>query len=276
MDWDAYTNRLFQIESGGNPNAVTGSNRGLGQFSPDLEAKYGITDANRTDRNAQAQAVQGLAQDNAAAFQKSMGRAPTPAELYLAHQQGAAGAPALLKADPSSPAWQAIRPYYNSDAMAQKAITGNIPSTHALYGRSPNDVSAGDFSNMWLTKFGGSAPAGNTSSLPGAPVAAAAPSVPPGSGVAAAPDASAPMDIRPLTPPAPQEAAGAAAPAGMIDPNKLAQMAGKFGNGNGMLNSGNQGMSQAAQDMLAPSRINGGTPMSQMMKQQLLASILKR
>ena len=40
------------------------------------------------------------AEDNAAYFTKSMGRAPTPAELYLMHQQGIAGGPALLKADP--------------------------------------------------------------------------------------------------------------------------------------------------------------------------------
>src|SRR4051812_4952707 len=100
MDWDAYTNRLFQIESGGNPNAVTGSNRGLGQFSPDLEAKYGISDANRTDPAAQAAAVRQNGLANMPGLTKALGREPTPAELYIAHQQGIAGGPALLTADP--------------------------------------------------------------------------------------------------------------------------------------------------------------------------------
>ena len=54
-----YANRLFHIESGGDPNATSpgGRNKGLAQFSPDLEAKYGITDANRTDPHAQLSAV---------------------------------------------------------------------------------------------------------------------------------------------------------------------------------------------------------------------------
>ena len=56
-DASGFVKRLFQVESGGDPNAVTGSNRGLGQFSPDMEAKYGINDQNRTDPNAQARAV---------------------------------------------------------------------------------------------------------------------------------------------------------------------------------------------------------------------------
>ena len=260
MDWNAYTNRLFQIESGGNPNAVTGSNRGLGQFSPDLEAKYGLSDANRTDRDAQAQAVQRLGQDNAGYFQKTMGRAPSPAELYLMHQQGVAGGPALLKADPGKAAWEAIRPYYKNDAIAQQAITGNIPRGHALYGRSPGDITAGDFTNMWLTKFGGSPPA------------TAAPAV------ADAAPAGPPTDLRPLTPPAPmagpESSGGVMNALGMIDPNKMIATANKFGPGNGMLNA--QKTSPEVEAMLAPTRINAGTPMSQMMRQQLLASILKR
>lgn len=265
MDWDAYTNRLFQIESGGNPNAVTGSNRGLGQFSPDLEAQYGITDANRSDPNAQAAAVRQNAMANMPGLTKALGREPTPAEMYIAHQQGIAGGPALLTAEPNQAAWQAIRPFYKNDSIAQQAITGNIPRGHELYGRDPNNITAADFTNLWKTKFGG---APSPTQVAAAPMA--------GSPVDAAP----PTDIRPLTPPAPLAGPPTAGESinnalGMIDPNKLATTAGKFGPGMGMLNSPKQVNPEVAA-MMQPTRINGGTPMSQMLRQQLLASILKR
>lgn len=149
----AYIARLFKIESGGDPSAVTGSNRGLGQFGPQEEARYGISDANRTDPNAQAAAVQREAQEHASTLRRSLGRDPSPGELYLTHQQGQAGGPALLSADPTTPAWQAIRPYYKSDAIAKQAITGNIPSDHPLYRQDANNVTAGAFRDLWINKF---------------------------------------------------------------------------------------------------------------------------
>lgn len=148
-----YTSRLFQLESGGNPNAQSGSYRGLGQFGPAEEKQYGITDY--TDPNQQATAVAREAQTNAPALSKALGRAPTAGELYLTHQQGIAGGPALLTADPGTPAWQAIRPYYKSDAAAQKAITGNIPKGSALDGLDVDKVTAGNFSKFWVSKFEG-------------------------------------------------------------------------------------------------------------------------
>ena len=129
---DPYTARLFQIESGGNPNAVSGSNQGLGQFGPGEQAKYGITDP--TNPQQQISAVAQERADQTPMLASKLGRDPTPGELYLTHQQGVAGGPALLTADPSLPAWQAIRPYYKSDAVAQRAITGNIPKGSPLYG----------------------------------------------------------------------------------------------------------------------------------------------
>ncbi len=148
-----YVARLFQIESGGNPNAVTGSNRGLGQFGPQEEAKYGLSDANRTSPQAQADAVHREAIEHAAALRRVLGRDPTPGEQYLTHQQGIAGGPALLNADPTMPAWQAIRPFYKNDAIARLAITGNIPGNHPLRGTDPDKITAGDFRNLWVSKF---------------------------------------------------------------------------------------------------------------------------
>jgi hypothetical protein len=182
MQYPGYIARLFQIESGGNPNAVTGSNRGLGQFGPAEEAKYGITDANRSSYDAQAAAVAREASEHLPLLQKALGRPPTAGETYLTHQQGVAGGPALLTASPEQPAWMAIRPYYKSDAVAQKAISGNIPSDHPLYRTDVNQISAGDFRNLWTSKFEGGKGSGHTA------VAAAAPAAPAGGGTAPAID----------------------------------------------------------------------------------------
>jgi len=191
-----YAPALFQIESGGNPRAVTGSNRGLGQFGPREEAQYGITSANRMDPAAQTAAVQREAINHANVLTQRLGREPTPSELYFTHQQGIAGGPALLTADPSVPAWQVVRPYYSDalarskgfasgDAMARAAITGNIPSKHPLAGTDPT---AGDFRNLWMDRFNRAltgagnapAPASGTPAMPqpmgGAPVSPTAPS----------------------------------------------------------------------------------------------------
>jgi hypothetical protein len=143
-----YATRLFQVESGGDPNARTGSYQGLAQLSPSEEAKYGINDQNRTDPALQRTAANGIAAANTPALTSALGRAPSPGELYLAHQQGIAGAPALLTGG-DTPAWQAVRPYYKSDAMAQLAISGNLPKGSGLTVNSP----ASAFSNYWVNKF---------------------------------------------------------------------------------------------------------------------------
>lgn len=179
-----YIRRLFQIESGGNPNAVTGSNRGLGQFGPREEARYGITAANRTDPMVQAAAVAAEQAKNTAGLTKALGRDPTASDHYLAHQQGLAGATSILS-NPTTPAWQSIRPYYNSDAMAQKAITGNIPSDSPLKKLDVNDVSGSGFAQMWANKFNQGMPDQSGAAAP--PLPAPTDVAPPPGGVPAAP-----------------------------------------------------------------------------------------
>lgn len=211
----SYIPRLFTIESGGNPNAVTGSNRGLAQFSPDLERKYGITNQNRTDPSAQASAVSQEAQDHAAILGRALGRSPTPGELYLAHQQGPTGAVAHLT-NPDQPAWQTIRPYYKSDAIARQAIWGNIPdrggSFHkGMFPGGVDSVTSGDFGRGWITKFEGGLPGGS-------PVQLASASATPGSQPAPTDGAS------------PGRAApdGAASPPGMLSGADLSPNGQKF------------------------------------------------
>lgn len=175
--YPGYVDRLFHIESGGDPNNVTGSNRGLGQFGPAEEARYGINDANRTFYDAQASAVAREAAEHAPVLQKALGRSPTAGELYLTHQQGVAGGPALLTASASQPAWMAVRPYYKSDAVAKQAISGNIPSDNPLYRSDVNQITAGDFRNLWINKFEGGH-GGGSQMASAAPAGSPPPAVP--------------------------------------------------------------------------------------------------
>lgn len=149
---DDFIRKLIQIESGGNPNARTGSYRGLGQFGRAEEKRYGINDTNWNNPEIATKAIKQHMAWLYPQLEQKLGRAPTPGELYLAHQQGVAGGPALL-ANPDQPAWKVIRPYYDSEQMAKLAITGNIPNGHYLKKIPVDDVKAGDFTKLWTTRF---------------------------------------------------------------------------------------------------------------------------
>jgi hypothetical protein len=174
-----------RIESGGNPlvwNSRGGRRsryRGLFQFGPDQERRYGITDWTNPDqqRRAFTQHIGGLRSD----LSRRLGRDPADWELYFGHQQGPSGSTALLTAAPGTAAWRAIRRYYGSDALAQQAIMGNIPHTNPLSRLSPDQVTAADFAQMWQQRFGRAMPGGGGGAPLGAPV-----TPPPGQSVATA------------------------------------------------------------------------------------------
>lgn len=149
---DDYIRRLFHIESGGNPYNVTGSNRGLAQFGPEEERKYGIDASNRHLPETQARAVTAEYRNNHPMLSRVAGREATFADHYLAHQQGLAGASALLR-NPDMPAWQAIRQFYPNDRIAQSAIMGNIPRGSPLKGLDVNQISSAGFVSYWRDKF---------------------------------------------------------------------------------------------------------------------------
>jgi len=87
---------MAQIESGGNPNAVSATGAaGLYQFTGRTAKQYGIK--NRFDPRENAEAAAKFMADNAATLKK-YGIEPTAENLYLAHQQGAAGAAEILRA----------------------------------------------------------------------------------------------------------------------------------------------------------------------------------
>lgn len=133
-----YLMRTAQIESGLNPQAKNpnSSASGLFQFINSTAQDYGLSDpfnpAMATD------AAGRLARDNMAFLTNKLGRAPTPAELYLAHQQGPGGAYALLS---------------NPNAPAASAVGGAAVGLNGGQGGQ----TAGDFANYWTGKFGGSA-----------------------------------------------------------------------------------------------------------------------
>ncbi|MDR3567001.1 MAG: transglycosylase SLT domain-containing protein [Syntrophobacteraceae bacterium] len=109
---------IATIESGLNPAAKNpdSSAQGLFQHLDSTWQGLGGTPENRSDPNAQiAIGIKGLKadQDQLAA---ALNREPQPWELYLAHQQGVAGAEKLLQADQSSRA---------ADIASDKAVTGN-------------------------------------------------------------------------------------------------------------------------------------------------------
>jgi hypothetical protein len=136
-----YLDRVYTIESGRNPDAQNpNSSAGGGfQFIDSTAQEYGLTD--KRNLAASADAAARLAADNKAALTRALGREPTAAELYLAHQQGGGGASALL----SNPNARAV------DVVGQDAVM--------LNGGDPN-MTAGDFAGKWTGKFGGQSSGG--------------------------------------------------------------------------------------------------------------------
>jgi hypothetical protein len=123
-----------RIESRFNPkarNAESGA-AGLLQFMPSTAAQYGI---DPYDVNQAADGGARLLRDNRDYLEKKLGRDVTIGELYLAHQQGAGGAVALLK-NPGEPAWKIV---------GRKAVLQNGGTL---------EMTAGQFARLWTSKAG--------------------------------------------------------------------------------------------------------------------------
>ena len=133
---EGYLARTAQIESGGDPNAKNpnSSAGGLFQFVDGTAAQYGLE--NKFDPAQATDAAARLAADNKAYLTRVLGREPTAAELYLAHQQGAGGAAKLL-ANPNARAVDVV----GADAVRLNGGDANM--------------TAGQFASKWTGKFGG-------------------------------------------------------------------------------------------------------------------------
>jgi hypothetical protein len=153
-----YYRQLFKTESAGDPSAKSSlsSAKGLGQFTDATWGQYGQGDPlNAADNVA---ATGRLTVDNKKALASVLQRDPTNGELYLAHQQGAGGAKALL-ANPNGNVVDVLADVYGGDRnKALKAVTNN--------GGNAN-MTAGQFSGKWTGAFGG------TGAAPPSPTAVA-------------------------------------------------------------------------------------------------------
>lgn len=176
-----YLPKLVQIESNGDPNAYNkGSGAsGLGQFIPKTAQAYGLTDP--FDPVANLNATARLTLDNRETLRGRLGRDPTNGELYLGHQQGAAGAARLLS-NPDLPAARLV---------GMKAVLANGGTA---------DMTAREFASKWTSRFDGApdAPVAVASAEPDAanmPAKDAVPAagffIPPGGGDQGAPASAA-------------------------------------------------------------------------------------
>lgn len=136
-----YLERTAYIESKGDPNAKNPSSSagGLFQFIDSTAKAYGVK--NKFDPVQATDGAVDVAVDNMRILTKALGRKPTAAELYLAHQQGGTGAKRLL-VDPTAKA---------VDIVGIDAVR--------LNGGDEN-MTAGEFANLWLDKFN------NTKTIP--------------------------------------------------------------------------------------------------------------
>lgn len=176
------------IESGGNPAARTGSYQGLFQLSPDVFNRYG--GGNIYDAGDNARAAAAKFSDETQMFRNSYGRDPTPAELYMIHQQGWGGYQAHT-ANPDAPAWQNMamtaQGRKEGPDWAKRAIWGNVPDdVKANYPGGVDSLTSRDFMELWrkkVARFSGNSgnppmATDNTGSIP-APAPAAAPGLDP-------------------------------------------------------------------------------------------------
>ena len=156
-----------QIESGLNPAPKTGNGGGLYQLDADNWKQFG-NGASITDPTANADAFmryfKGKLQPG---MEQGLGRPATPGELYLGHQQGVAGANALL-AHPNDTAADTLSGFYPNVRTATSAITSN--------GGDP-DATGQQFASMWNSKLDAAAKnfdpnwAGSGSAIIGSPQA---------------------------------------------------------------------------------------------------------
>ena len=144
--------RIAQIESSGIPTAGVGtSHQGLFQLSNDNWKKYGDPNASPTDAAANTAAWIKMRADNVRDLESKLGRPSTAPERYLAHQQGPAGAAALLQ-NPDAPAADTLSTFYQSPSDP----TGTKTATLAITGNGGSrDMTGGQFAQHWQNMYNG-------------------------------------------------------------------------------------------------------------------------
>jgi hypothetical protein len=144
-----------RIESGGRPGVQTGSYKGLFQLSSAEFRKHG-GEGDIFDPAANADAAAAKLKTEAAEFEQKYGRAPTPLDLYLIHQQGEGGYEAHI-ANPDRAAWESMASTAEGrekgTRWAKQAIWGNIPDdVKKRFPGGVESVTSGDFIQLWQEK----------------------------------------------------------------------------------------------------------------------------
>ncbi|WP_208441659.1 transglycosylase SLT domain-containing protein [Bartonella raoultii] len=146
---ESFLERVAMIESNGNPNAKNSKSSagGLYQFLDSTAKQYQLND--KFDPFQATDAMARLTKDNTRYLATALGREPSEAELYLAHQQGPAGAVKLIK-NPKMPV---------SQLLGRQAVVlngGNLEATagdfmNHIYGLYNNtqDASNGMTQQSW-------------------------------------------------------------------------------------------------------------------------------
>ena len=147
--------KIAKVESNYGENLVNpkSSARGPFQFMENTGPEFGLKDENdRLDFDKSADAAARLTVRNKKVLEEKLGRPVTAGELYLAHQQGANGALKLL-ANPNKLA---------AEVRSAQAVK--------LNGGDPDNMTAGEFANKWISKVdgsGGPAPQKKANAAPG-------------------------------------------------------------------------------------------------------------
>ena len=149
---------IRKIESGGNPNARTGSYKGLYQLS-DSEFKRlgGKGDIFNPQENERIAALK--LQQEADQVAKRLGRPLTPGEIYLVHQQGVGGSYEHIT-NPDRKAWESMYATGEGQAKGPRwsrlAISGNTLKGYP----DVENMTSRDFAKMWsdrIARAGGGA-----------------------------------------------------------------------------------------------------------------------
>lgn len=134
------------IETGGsfNPQSFNKNSKAAGMFQiiPSTAKALGVRDP--FDPEQAADAAARLAVQNAKVLRGELGRKPTDAELYLAHQQGGEGASALLSQPDENVVDALAKAYGGNKGKARAAVIQNGGET---------SMSAKEFADLWLNKY---------------------------------------------------------------------------------------------------------------------------
>jgi len=144
---------IAKVESDFNPKNVTGRYKGLYQLSDKEFKDYGGKGSIfEPDENARVAALKMM--DEGQKAQDRLGRALTPPEQYMVHQQGLYGTLAHL-ANPDQTAWKSFQQASgNSEERSKTAIWKNMtPEMKAQFGNDVNNVTSRDFIKIWTDHY---------------------------------------------------------------------------------------------------------------------------